>query len=136
MSKGYRLLLWSPVLPAIFSALVACHHAEQVQVRGEPLLSQSDQNFITEAQQLAARDRAFGTLIKGKPAGTEITQYADTVIRNDADALQKLAVMIEQYKFNAAPVPKGKQFTEESRMKSLSRKALERQFVNVILTEG
>jgi uncharacterized protein (DUF305 family) len=135
MSEGVRVLLLSAVLAGIVPALVGCHQVQQVQVGGDLVLSQSDQNFISGARRLETRDRALGTLVKGKSASPEITKFADTVVRNESDALQRLEVMVYQYKFRAAAVPTGEQFSEDSKMKKLSRKALERQFVNVMLKD-
>jgi hypothetical protein len=130
-----RRLLPVYTASAAMLCLVACHQPEPLPPARGLLLSHSDQDFITETERLAMRDRALGNIMERKSAKEDIKRYADSVVRNDTDALQRLDVMMLQYKFEAPSVSVGEHVPDEVTMKDWPRNSLDRRFVNFILKD-
>jgi putative membrane protein len=129
-----RSILLSTALAGMSGAFVACHHAEPVKTDRDPALSQGGQSFIAETEQLATQDREFGTLVRDRSASAAVKKYADIVIKDDSGALEKLAVVIQKYRLKE-PSPAGERLKDDAKLKSLSRKALDRQFVSLIVRD-
>jgi putative membrane protein len=120
-------------LAGTFFAVAACRQIERVKAESKPALSQSDQDFIIETELLASRDHALGTFVKDKSASGEIQRYAQTVIQDDSEALQKLKDLIQKHEIKEPPA--GEQFRDAAQLKSLWRKGLDRQFVSLMIQD-
>jgi hypothetical protein len=71
-----------------------------------------------------------------KSAKEDIKSYAETVVRNDTDALQRLDVMVLQYKFEMPSVSIGEHVTDDVDMKAWPRNTVDRRFVDFILKDN
>jgi len=135
MHRSCRWFVLNAALAGLSCGVVACHHPEQVQAVREPVLSSGDQRFITETQQLATRDRDLSTFVKGRSTSLNIKKYADVVITDDSSVLKKLDVLVQKYKSGLVTAPVVAPSNEEAKLKRLSHKALDRQFVNLIVED-
>jgi putative membrane protein len=135
MSKGFRLVILSVVFGGVLVGVSACHRNEKVQAAPDPVLSQNDKNFIIQAEEDNIQEGAMGRLAKENSRNKAIKNYADTLVKDQSDALQKLTDIMQKYGVKQPTAPSGDRPQEVAQLKGLSRRAFDRKFVNLVVQD-
>ena len=116
----------------IVLGLTGCHADVKPQSASEPVLSPTDKAFVIDSQLNTAQQRALGNFIKSKSKNREIKQYAETLVNSNSDALQKLGTIMQKYHIEPAG---GEEQQAVAQLNGLSRQALDRKFVSLIVED-
>ncbi len=101
-----------------------------MQAAREPVLSESDKTFIAQTEEDNIQERAVGRFIMDKSRNKDIKDYADTLVTDHADALQRLGEIMNKYGIKQ-PTPAPDDLPEvTAQFKGLSGRALDLKFVN------
>lgn len=115
--------------------LAGCAHNQPIQASvPDPVLSAAGQNFLFQAQQEAANERDLAVIARNKSANKNIKTYADMVIKDDIESLQKLSQLAQKYKLKqpAAPAEDSKDVTQ---LKRSSRRTLDKEFLKLTVQD-
>src|SRR6516164_10528140 len=129
MKKRFAQHLLYVAIGGIVLGLTGCQTDVKPQP-SEPVLSSTDKAFVMDAQLNRAQQRALGDFIKTKSKNKEIKQFAETLVNSNSDELQKLNTIMQKYHIEPAA---GEDQQAVAPLNGLSRQALDRKFVNLIV---
>lgn len=129
MSSVLSRIAFDAAICAAGIGLAACSGPEKAQATAKPEFSVAERNFVTEAQKASTQELDLGNFVKQKSKDKEIRSYADTVIKDENDALQKLGTIMQKYQMTSASEAQAQAVPAD--FKGLSRKALDRKFVSL-----
>jgi putative membrane protein len=135
MNKSFRLVILSVLVGGVMFGITACHRHEKVQAAREPVLSQSDRNFITQAEDDNVQGRALGQFVKETSRNKDVKNYADTLVIDHSDALQKLGEIMQKYGIKQPTTAPEERSEAAAPLKGLSRRAVDRKFVDLMVQD-
>ena len=132
MSKRLTMIMF---IAGVGLGLAACHRTEPTVVAPKPQLSQSDKDFINQAEAVDVQERTVAKLIKEKSRNKELKKYADTMESVHSAALQKLAAVAKKYDMNVDPAASVAQSDTVNEFKYLSGNNLDVHFVDLVIQD-
>src|SRR5579872_884618 len=100
MNKRFTPGIFIASIALVFSA---CHRTQPAPApAAKPQLSDTDKDFINQAEAVDAQEQTIAQLVKQKSRDKQLQKYADTVENAHSAALQKLGSLTQKYDMKLA----------------------------------
>jgi len=131
MKSGRRFAI-SAVIAVAMLAVAGCQQTQQIKAATpDPALSSAGRNFVDQVQQQTAAERALATVARDESTNKSIKQYADMMIKDDTQSLQKLSDLEQKYKLKEPAASDAAQSKEVEQLKRSSRRTLDKEFLKL-----
>ena len=134
MGKPFRLAAFNFIFGCALLGMTACRHQHPVPAVHDSVLSPVDRNFIAQAEEDNVRDRAIGQLVAARSGNERVKNYAEALLKEHSNALEKLDAIIQKYSVKP-PAPPEEQQKVTAQLARLSRRSLDRQFVKLMVED-
>ncbi len=135
MSKSFRGVISNFLIGCVIFGVTSCQQRQQqVQAAHDPVLTQTDKDFIAQADKDYVQERALSQLVAEKSGNKRIKNFADTLFKEHSDALQKLDAIMQKYGVKEPESPE-EQLKATAPLARLPRRSLDREFVKLMLED-
>ena len=132
MYKSFGRIVVNIAVASSLAAFAGCQSNPKVQPAPQPALSQADKQFVLDTEKTGTQERALGEFVKTKSRNKQVKQYADVLIKDESEVLRKIDAIKQKYQVGDSET---KPPSPETQFKGLSRQAVDRQFVKLVVQD-